>query len=120
VFVVDGVSLKYSSLPNEGFVQIATKYNGIKNVCWQSLTNEAANTFCRQLGYTRMASNVSKVPSSSNQDAIFSGSIECTSGGKNLSQCSFTISNGTCSEISYVECKFYTERIYQRNKIERR
>jgi hypothetical protein len=119
VFVVEGVSLKDSSLPNEGFVQIATKYNGIKNVCWQSLTNEAANIFCRQLGYTRMASNVSKVPPS-NQDAIFSGSIECTSGGKNLSQCSFTISNESCSQISYVECKFYTERIYQRKKAERR
>ena len=118
VFVVDGVSLKYSTLPNEGFVQIVTKYNGIKNVCWQSLTNQAANIFCRQLGYMRMASNVSKVPPS-NQDAIFSGSIECSSGEKNLSQCSFTISNESCSEISYIKCKFYTERIHERKKAEK-
>ena len=118
MFVVDGVSLKYSTLPNEGFVQIVTKYNGIKNVCWQSLTNQAANIFCRQLGYTRMASNVSKVPPS-NQDAIFSGSIECSSGEKNLSQCSFTISNESCSEISYIKCKFYTERIHERKKAEK-
>ena len=81
---MDGVSLSYSSLPNEGFVQIATKYSGTKSVCWQSLTNEAANIVCRQLGYTRMASNVSKVPPS-NQDAIFSGSMECNGGEKNLS-----------------------------------
>jgi hypothetical protein len=36
VFVADGVFLKYSSLPNEGFAQIVTKYNGTKSVCWQS------------------------------------------------------------------------------------
>ena len=118
MFVVDDVSLKYSTLPNEGFVQIVTKYSGTRNVCWQSLTNEAANIFCRQLGYMRMASNVSKVPPS-NQDAIFSGSIECSSGEKNLSQCSFTISNESCSEISYIKCKFYTKRIHERKKAEK-
>jgi hypothetical protein len=106
VFVVDGVSLKYSTLPNEGFVQIVTKYSGIKNVCWQSLTNQAANIVCRQLGYTKMASNVSKLPPS-NQDAIFSGSIKCNGGEKNLSQCSFTISDESCFEISYIKCKFH-------------
>ena len=115
---MDGVSLSYSSLPNEGFVQIATKYSGTKSVCWQSLTNEAANIVCRQLGYTRMASNVSKVPPS-NQDAIFSGSIECNGGEKNLSQCSFTISNESCSEISYIKCKFHTERIQEQTKAEK-
>ena len=118
MFVVDGVSLKYSTLPNEGFVQIVTKYSGNKTVCWQSLTNEVVNIFCRQLGYTRMASNVSKVPPS-NQDAIFSGSIECNGGKQNLSQCSFTISNESCSEISYIECKFYTERIHEPKKAEK-
>jgi hypothetical protein len=117
VFVVDGVSLKYSTLPNEGFVQILTKYNGTKSVCWQSLKNQAANIVCRQLGYMRMASNVSKVPSS-NQDAIFSGSIECNGGEKNLSQCSITTSTKTCSEISYIKCKFYTERIHEQKKAE--
>jgi hypothetical protein len=66
-----------------------------------------------------MASNVSKVPPPSNQDAIFSGSIECSSGEKNLSQCSFTISNERCSEISYIKCKFYTERIHERKKAEK-
>ena len=118
MFVVDDVSLKYSTLPNEGFVQIATKYSGTKNVCWQSLTNEAANIVCRQLGYIRSASYVNKVPPS-NQDAIFSGSIECTDGEKKLSQCSFTISDKSCSEISYIKCKFYTERIHERKKAEK-
>jgi hypothetical protein len=118
VFVVDGVSLKYSTLPNEGFVKILTKYNGTKNVCWQSLKNEAANIVCRQLGYMRMASNVSKVPPS-NQDAIFSGSIECNGGEKYLSQCSITTSNESCSEISYIKCKFCTERIHKPKKAEK-
>jgi hypothetical protein len=64
-----------------------------------------------------MASNVSKVPPS-NQDAIFSGSIECSSGEKNLSQCSFTISNERCSEISYIKCKSCktTKRIHEREE----
>jgi hypothetical protein len=118
VFVVDGVSLKYSSLPNEGFVQIVTKYNGTKNVCWQSLKNQAANIVCRQLGYTRMASYVNKVPPP-NQDAIFSGSIKCNGGEKNLSQCSITTSTKTCSEFSYIKCKFNTERIHERKKAEK-
>jgi hypothetical protein len=65
-----------------------------------------------------MASNVSKVPPS-NQDATFSGSIECNGGKQNLSQCSFTISNESCFEISYIECKFYTERIHERKKAEK-
>jgi hypothetical protein len=64
-----------------------------------------------------MASNVSKVPPY--QDAIFSGSIECNGGEKNLSQCSFTSSNESCSEFSYIKCKFYTERIHERKKAEK-
>jgi hypothetical protein len=43
-------------------------------------------------------------------DAIFSGSINCGSGVKNISQCSITTSNGNCSEISYIKCKFCTAR----------
>ena len=117
MFVVDGVSLSHSTLPNEGFVQIMTKYNGTKDVCWQSLKNQAANIVCRQLGYMRMASNVSKVPPS-NQDAIFSGSIECNGGERNLSQCSITISDESCLEISYIKCKLYKERIHERKKAE--
>ena len=119
MFVVDGVFLKYSTLPNEGFVQIVTKYSGNKNVCWQSLKNEAANIVCRQLGYLRVASNVNKVPPS-NQDAKFYGSIECNGGEKNLSQCSINAtSTKKCSEISYIKCKFYTERIHERKKAEK-
>ena len=118
MFVVDGVSLSYSTLPNEGFVQILTKYSGTKSVCWQSLKNQAANIVCRQLGYKRMSSYVNKVPSS-NQDAIFSGSIECNGGEKNLSQCSITISDESCLEISYIKCKLYKERIHERKKAEK-
>jgi hypothetical protein len=70
------------------------------------------------MGYMRSASYVNKVPPS-NQDAIFSGSIECTDGEKKLSQCSFTVSDESCSEISYIKCKFYTERIHERKKAEK-
>jgi hypothetical protein len=111
VFVVDGVVLSHSSLPSEGFVQLVTKYSGTKSVCWQSLKNQAANIVCRQLGYIRMTSYDNKIPPS-NQDAIFSGSIECDGGEKNLSQCSITTSTKKCSEIFYIKCKFYTERIH--------
>jgi hypothetical protein len=66
-----------------------------------------------------MASNVNKVPPS-NQDAIFSGSIECSGGEKNLSQCSINAtSTKTCSEFSYIKCKFCTERIHERKKAEK-
>ena len=115
---VESVSLKYSSLPNEGFVQIMTKYNGTKSVCWQSLKNQAANIVCRQLGYMRLASYVNKVPPS-NQDAIFSVSIECNGGERNLSQCSITTSTKKCSGISYIKCKFNLHRKMHERKISR-
>jgi hypothetical protein len=65
-----------------------------------------------------MSSYVKKVPPS-NQDAIFSGSIECNGGEKNLSQCSITISDESCLEISYIKCKLYKERIQERKKAEK-
>jgi hypothetical protein len=67
-----------------------------------------------------MSSYVNKVPPS-NQDAIFSGSlsIECNGGEKNLSQCSITISDESCLEISYIKCKLYKERIHERKKAEK-
>ncbi|CAB3988020.1 Receptor-type tyrosine- phosphatase F, partial [Paramuricea clavata] len=99
---VDGVSLSYSSLPAEGFVQI--KYGGTKNVCWRSLKNKAKYVVCRQLGYLRLASLVKKAPSSDNKDASFSGKINCAGGVKNLSQCLITNSTTTCSELSYIKC----------------
>ena len=102
---MNGVSLLNSSLPNEGFVQI--KYGGTKNVCWQSLKKKADNVICRQLGYTKQDSLVKKAPPSNNKDPIFSGSINCNGGEKNLSQCTITNSTSTCSELSYIKCKCF-------------
>ena len=106
VFVVDAVSLSYSSLPNEGFVKITTD-SGIKNVCWQSLGN-AKDVVCRQLGYKQADSLVEKAAPSDSKDEIFSGSIVCNDGGTKLSQCRSTVTNSSqsCSTFSYLKCKF--------------
>ena len=106
VFVVDAVSLSYSSLPNEGFVKITTD-SGIKNVCWQSLEN-AKDVVCRQLGYKAVDSLVEKAAPSDLTDEIFSGSIACNDGNTKLSHCS-TVTNSfsqSCSKFSYLKCKF--------------
>ena len=105
-FLVDNVLLSYSSLPNEGFVQIVTKTSGTKSVCWQSLKNNADDVICRQLGYASATSHFNKpVPSESTVER-FSGSIDCNGGEKDLSQCSITTSTQTCSELSYIKCEF--------------
>jgi hypothetical protein len=105
VFVVDAVSLSYSSLPNEGFVKITTD-SGIKNICWQSLGN-AKDVVCRQLGYKQADSLVEKAAPSDLKDEIFSGSIVCNDGDTKLSQCStVTTSSQSCSTFSYLKCKF--------------
>ena len=84
--------LSYSSLPNEGFVQIVTKTSGTKSVCWQSLKNNADDVICRQLGYAFATSHFNKpVPSGSTVE-IFSGSIDCNGEDKDLSQCSIITS----------------------------
>ena len=80
---MDGVSLSNSSLPNEGFVQIVTKYSGTKSVCWQSLKNSADDVVCRQMGYIRKDSLVKQPAPLSAKDKIFSGSINCN-GGENV------------------------------------
>ena len=104
-FVVDGVSLSNSSLPNEGFVQIVTKYSGTKSVCWQSLKNSADDVVCRQMGYIRKDSLVKQPAPSGIKDEIFSGSINCNGGENDLSQCSIDASTKRCSELSYIKCK---------------
>ena len=105
VFVVDAVSLSYSSLPNEGFVKITTD-SGIKNVCWQSLGN-AKDVVCRELGYKQADSLVEKAAPSDLKHENFSGSIVCSDGDTKLSQCStVTDSSKSCTNLSYLKCKF--------------
>ena len=104
IFLVLGVFLSNSSLPNEGFLQIITD-NGTKSVCGESLLNNAKNVVCAQLGYQRSDSLVQMAVPSDNKDPIFSGSINCNGGTKNLSQCSITTSSESCSKLSYIKCK---------------
>ena len=104
-YEVDGVSLSNSSLPNEGFVKIRTKYSGNKSVCWESLKNSADDVVCRQMGYNRSVSLVKQPATSDMKDEIFSGSINCNGEENYLSQCAIDASTKSCSELSYIKCK---------------
>ena len=107
VFLVDNVLLSYSSLPNEGVVQVVTNTRGTKVVGWQSLKNSFDDVICRQLGYNNVTSYFNKTVPSGSTDEIFSGRIDCSGGEKHLSQCSITTSTQTCSSgLSYIKCKF--------------
>ena len=106
-FVVNNVLLSNSTLPNEGFVKIVTELSGTQSVCWQSLKNNADDIICRQLGYTSLTSQFNKPVPSGSTDHIFSGSIDCNGEEQDLSQCSITTSSKTCSELSYIKCKFF-------------
>ena len=103
---MDGVSLSHSSLPNEGFVKIQTKYSGNKSVCWESLKNSADDVVCRQMGYNRSFSLVKQPAPSDLKDEIFSGRINCNGGENHLSQCAIDASMTNCSELSYIKCKY--------------
>ena len=85
-------------------VQITTD-SGTKNVCWESLKNNAKYAVCRHLGYQRLHTLVSVPASTDNKEATFSGSINCNSDYKFLSQCSINASTAeSCSQLSYVYC----------------
>ncbi len=112
-FVVRDVSLSYSSVPYKGVVQIITD-SGTKNVCWESLKNQAEYVVCRHLGYYRVYSifNVS-IPTNA-KDATFSGSINCNGEEKYLSQCSINASaSESCSGLSYIGCIPAGGKIYK-------
>ena len=101
------MSLSYSSLPYEGVVQI-TIDGEIKNVCSQSLQQnyDARSTVCRHLGHDGSYSLVNIPTPTDAKNATFSGSINCNSGDRYLSQCSINaLASESCSELSYMECK---------------
>ena len=80
-----------------------TKYSGNKNVCWQSLKNNAKDFVCRHLGYTRASSLVNKTTPASVKESTL-GSLDCDAGETGLSGCSFTAASGNCSGLSYIKC----------------
>ena len=104
VFVVRDVTLSYSSVPYKGVLQITTD-SGTKNVCWQSLENQAKDTVCRHLGYYAAYRLVNISIPTNAKDATISGSINCNSEAKYLSQCSINASaSESCSGLSYIGC----------------
>ena len=104
VFVVRDMTLSYSSVPYKGVVQIITD-SGTKNVCWESLNNQAKDIVCLHLGYYRAYSLVNISIPKDAKDTTFSGSINCNGEEKYLSQCSIIASAGeTCSGMSYIGC----------------
>ena len=103
------VFLLHSSLSNEGLLQITT-VNGTKSVCRNSLDDKDLRVICRQLGYAGNGDISSKAVSSVTNDEIFSGSINCNGGERGLSQCSITSSTESCSELSYIKCKFLNKK----------
>jgi hypothetical protein len=64
------------------------------------------------LGYKQADSLVEKAAPSNLKDEIFSGSIACSDGDTKLSQCSVTTSSQSCSNLSYLKCKFLTIKYY--------
>ena len=109
VSVVHDVFLLHSSLPNEGLLQITTE-NGTKSVCRKSLDHRDLSVIGRQLGYLVGGDISSTAVSSVTNDEIFSGSINCKGGETGLSQCSITSSTESCSELSYIKCKFLNKK----------
>ena len=100
------MSLTYSTVPYKGIVQVSTD-NGPKNVCWGSLKSYSAYAFCRHLGYSLSPSIGNVRAPTQAKEATFSGSINCYNDVKFFSQCSIsTSSTQSCSELSYMECKF--------------
>ena len=98
------MSLSYSSVPYKGVLQITTD-NGTKNVCWESLKNNAKYAVCRHLGYKWPYTLVNVSASIDAKHAIFSGSIKCTGEEKYLSQCSINASpSESYSQLSYIHC----------------
>ena len=101
------ISIKFTSTLYKGVVQI-TIDGGNKNVCWESLQNYWANhTVCCHLGYGQSYSLIVNVSAPTDAKyATFSGSINCNSRDKYLSQCSITASaSQSCSGLSYIQCK---------------
>ena len=103
------VFLLHPSLPNEGLLQITTD-NGTKSVCRKSLDNNDLKVICPHLGYPVRRDISLTAVSSVKNDEIFSGSINCKGGERDLSQCSITSSNESCSELSYIKCKFLNKK----------
>ncbi|XP_046858413.1 uncharacterized protein LOC124451851 [Xenia sp. Carnegie-2017] len=98
------VRLSKSNLPNEGVVNVITKYRNF-TICNKGLLHKIKTIICKQLGYPTAASGGGSMSLSSLMHQSFiPGIVKCDARVNDLSQCAIT-QNNDCSQYSYVTCK---------------
>ena len=104
ICVVQDVSLSQSNLPNEGLVDVITKYRNF-TICNNGLLRKGKTLVCKHFGYPTAASlHSSRSLSSSMHGSFTPGNVKCDAQVNDISQCAITQKNG-CSQYSYVTCK---------------
>ncbi|XP_046858707.1 uncharacterized protein LOC124452165 [Xenia sp. Carnegie-2017] len=93
------VSLSQSNLPNEGLVDVFTKYRNF-TICNNGLLRKEKTLVCEHFGYPTAASLEG---SRSLSSSFIPGNVKCDAQVFNLSQCAIT-QNNDCSQYSYVTC----------------
>ncbi|XP_046856875.1 uncharacterized protein LOC124450287 [Xenia sp. Carnegie-2017] len=97
------VRLSKSNLPNEGVVNVITKFRNF-TICNKGLLHKIKTIICKQLGYPTAASVEGSMSLSSLMHQSFiPGNVKCDARVNDLSQCAIT-QNNDCSQYSYVTC----------------
>lgn len=102
---VDNVQFSQSIIPNEGVVNLMTKYDGNFAVCEDGSLNRFKDEICNRSGYPNAESIKSWTPRSSSGNLVFQpGRVTCNAQATHLPQCSIT-KRVSCSRYSYLKCK---------------
>ncbi|XP_046858188.1 uncharacterized protein LOC124451619 isoform X2 [Xenia sp. Carnegie-2017] len=97
------VRLSKSNLPNEGVVNVITKYRNF-TICNKGVLHKIKTIICKQLGYpTAVSVEGSMSLSSLMHQSFIPGIVKCDARVNDLSQCAIT-QNNDCSQYSYVTC----------------
>ncbi|XP_046858709.1 uncharacterized protein LOC124452167 [Xenia sp. Carnegie-2017] len=97
------VRLSQSNLPNEGVVNVITKFRNF-TICNNSLLHKMKTIICKHLGYPTAAPwEGSMSLSSLTHQSFIPGNVKCDARVNDLSQCAI-IQNNDCSQYSYVTC----------------
>ncbi|XP_046858342.1 receptor-type tyrosine-protein phosphatase F-like isoform X1 [Xenia sp. Carnegie-2017] len=97
------VRLSKSNLPNEGVVNVITKFRNF-TICNKCLLHKIKTIICKQLRYpTAVSVEGSMSLSSLMHQSFIPGIVKCDARVNNLSQCAIT-QNNDCSQYSYVTC----------------
>ncbi|XP_046857669.1 uncharacterized protein LOC124451082 [Xenia sp. Carnegie-2017] len=101
---LDNVQLSQSIMPNEGVVNLMTKYDGNFAVCEDSSLNRFKDEICNRSGYPNAESIKSWTPRASLGNLVFQpGRVTCNAQATHLPQCSIT-KRVSCSRYSYLKC----------------